>query len=131
MDEVEVELRLLAALFMLLLYIGMFYRNCRITTKIKIDDIRIKAKFFPKYYSMPPRWIRKHFKLKKSYIPKFLLFRLYLAVSFLFLALLNATICLIIKPNYIVIQIMTFVPLFFYCIDLIVFFIVCHIFEKR
>ena len=126
----EVKFKLLSAFLMLLVSLGL-YRSCRSTTKIEIEDIKTNLKYFPKHYIMPPRWIRKHFNLRKAYIPKFLLFRLYLAISFLILGPISAIICLIIKPNWYFVQAMFFTPQIFYVIDLIVFFILCHFFKKR
>lgn len=46
-----------------------------------IKEVKTNFKFFPRHYSMPPKWIRKLYHLKKAKIPKYLLFMLYLSVA--------------------------------------------------
>ena len=51
-------------LFLICVYLAA-YRFFRFTAVITINDIKTNFKLFPKHYALPPRWIRKHFKLKK------------------------------------------------------------------
>ena len=63
--------------------------------KLAIEDIRINFRFFPKHYAMPPRWIRKHFNLRKKEIPKFCLFGLYVAIFDLYSILIEIPLVMI------------------------------------
>ncbi len=105
-----------------------FYRN---STLVAIDDIRTNFKFFPKHYCLPPRMIRKHFGLKKSEIPKFLCFRLYVSLSSWVLAPISSIICVCVAFDKTVIYIMMSIPPIFVVADTITFLIMLHIYKKR
>ncbi len=109
-------------------YIHYYYK---VTAKTKIEEIKTNFRFFPKHYVLPPRWIRKRFKLKKEEIPKFLLCRLLgstlcfilsfiMPFAFLFTQLVPAI-------GYIIVA----VPIFCALLDQIVFVIMCLVFERK
>ena len=106
----------------------IFFRS---TAKIKIDEIKTNFKYFPKQYSLPPRWMRKHFKLQKAEIPKFLLFRLYLAISYGVLAPISVIVGIITQFDSHVLRIMAFSSVLFVIPDSVVFIIMSHLFEKK
>ena len=80
------------------------------TTIITANEIKTNFKFFPKHYAMPPRWLRKHYKLKKTEIPKYWLFRLYLAFAIKVMAPVAALVALFSFLNSTVVYIILFLP---------------------
>lgn len=109
----------------LLLY--LFLKNSAI---VAMNEIKTNFKLFSKHYCLPPVWIRKHFKLKKTEIPKFLLFRLYVAMFFLVSAPIAVIICLVSQFNFRVIGSLMFFPGLFVLIDNVVFIILYFAFKK-
>ena len=95
-----------------------------------IDEIRTKFKLYPKHYSLPPSWVRKHFKLKKDPVPKYLLFRLFVAIAFGILAPISTIVCLCTGFNHMAIGIMLLAPCIFAIVDTVQFIITSHIFKK-
>ena len=79
-----------------------FYYITRNRATFMINEIKTNFKFYPKHYSMPPKWIRKHFNLKKAEIPKFLLLRLYWAIAILAFIPATVIVCLISQLNALV-----------------------------
>ena len=116
-------------LFLICVYL-LSYRFFRITAVGTINDIKRNLKLFPKHYALPPRWIRKHFKLKKAEVPKFLLFRLYVSLACGILAFATPIIYLLSNFNAIVGGVMAFAPIIYLFPDLVVFFVLSHIFKK-
>ena len=126
----DIMTRIQLALGLSIVYIIGFYRYYRITAKLEIEKIKTNFKFYPKHYVLPPRWIRKHFKLKKKSIPKFIMFRLYLAVAFI--ALIPITIIIFLLPivNATFMYWMPFGLIFFAFVDVVVFEILCSIYNR-
>lgn len=54
--------------------------------------VRTWSPYYPKWYILPPRWIRKIFNLKKRLMPKFLFFELIMSLIFAALAPINLII---------------------------------------
>lgn len=104
-----------------------FFRNSALGM---IDEVKINFKHFPNHYVLPPRWIRNHFKLKKSEIPKYLFFRLCVSMIFGLLAPITSIICMISQLNNLVIGILIFSPCVFVIPDTIAFIIISHAFKK-
>ena len=73
----------------------LFYYRHKNHMKLAIEDIKTNFRFFPKHYAMPPRWIRKHFNLRKNEIPKFCLFGLYVAIFDLYSILIEIPLVMI------------------------------------
>lgn len=64
----------------------MLYVHSRKTTLSQMKDVKpiiSDPEFVKKYYVMPSARIRKHFKLRKQYVPKFILFRLKLTIAYI------------------------------------------------
>ena len=106
----------------------LFFRNSAVGM---INEIRTNFKLFAKHYSMPPQWMRKHFNLKKTEIPKFLLFRLYVSMAFGILIPITSIVCLITQFNSYAVGGMMFFPCLFVILDTVVFSILSHIFKRR
>ena len=119
-----IEIIMILSLYILAYF---FFRNSAIGM---IDEIRTNFRFFPKHYALPPRWIRKHFNLRKEEIPKFLLFRLYVSLFFAFSAPLAILICMLSRFNTYVVGVMLFLPCFVIP-DTFVFMILAHVFKKK
>ena len=104
-----------------------FFRNSAIGM---IDEIKTNFKLFPKHYTLPPRWMRKHFKLKKSEIPKYLFFRLCVSMFFGLLTPVVCVVCLFSQFNACVVGAMVLLPCAFVIPDTVVFIIMSRIFKK-
>ena len=105
-----------------------FFKNSAIGM---INEVKTNFNLFPKYYCLPPRWMRKHFNLKNKKIPQYLCFRLYVSIAFGLLAPVTTIIGLCTQFNNIVIGIILFAPSFFVLPDTIQFIILSHIFKKK
>ena len=60
--------------------------------------LRTNSSFFPKHYTIPPRWIRKLFSLPKRYMANFLVFELYLSLIHIALGFINVVLQLLNFP---------------------------------
>ena len=105
-----------------------FFRNSALGM---IAEVRTNFRLYEKHYKLPPRWLRKHFRLKKDEIPKYLLFRLYVSISFGIMAPISIVICLASQLNSLVVGIMLFIPCVFVIPDSIVFIILSSIFKRH
>lgn len=122
----------LIVIFSEYLLLFLFYRNSAITA---IEEIKTNFKFFPKYYSLPPRWLRNFFKLPNSEVPTFLHFRLWISFIHLCLAFLASIIHILTMGNTainsVVVAIILFTPCVFGILDTISFCILFSVFNKR
>lgn len=97
-----------------------------------LNEVKTNFRLYPKHYSMPPKWMRKHFNLKKAEIPKYLIFRLYLSMSFLILAPIASIVCFVTVFNPKVAGALIFYPsVFIVFVDFVVFVIMFHIFKRK
>lgn len=109
-------------------YMHYYYK---VTAKNKIEEIKTNFRFFPKHYALPPRWIRKRFKLKKEEIPKFLLCRLLGSALYFILSFIMPFIFLFAQFNSIIKYIIVATPLFCALLDQTVFVIMSLVFKRK
>ena len=71
--------------WVLVCFYMLYDRSKRITLSAMKDikPIISDPEFIKKYYVMPSARIRKHFKLRKQCVPKFILFRLKLTIAYI------------------------------------------------
>ena len=129
METVVRGIQMTEALILMGLYF-LCYCFTRNSAKETISDIGYNSKFYPYHYTLPPKWLRKHFGLKKSMIPKFLCARLYLALAWGGLVPITALICLIAQCNKVVVGFLLVFPCAFTILDTIIFTIVSYIYKK-
>lgn len=120
---------MIAAASVLLLY-TLLYLVIKDTTINSINKIKRNFKYYPKHYCMPSRWMRKHFKLPKREIPKFLCFRLYESAACIALIPVMFFVLLFTQFNEYVASGIIFVSAMFFLLDQIVWLILSSIFEK-
>lgn len=123
----EIKMFGVIILFCLYLILYLFFRN---SARHAINDIRTNFRFFPKHYAHPPRWIRKHFNLRNEEIPKFLLFRLYVSLSFVLLEPIVIIVSILSLLNTYTITLLMVLPMPFVLFDTITFVILYHIYRK-
>ena len=117
------------ALYMMAFYLvgGWFHTDAILLT---IDEIKTNFRFYPKHYCMPPRWMRKFFKMKKREIPKFLCYRLYVCFAAFLWAFIGFIIAFVSQFNVVIIALVWFLPCFYLIPDIIVFLILRWIYIK-
>ena len=103
-----------------------FYKNLSLGS---IQDIGINTKFYPKHYKTAPKFMRRWWDLKHK-IPKFILFRLWMALVFLCTGPIISIIFLCCNQNAKIIIMAMFIPCAPLLLDVVVFLITIHIFEK-
>lgn len=54
-------------------------------TRGMINENHINQKFYPKHYTVPSRFIKKFFMIKKQKIPKYLYYMCYATITYFFL----------------------------------------------
>ena len=80
------------------------------STIFTANQIKTNFKYYPKHYVLPPRWLRKHYKLKKTEIPKYWLFRLYVAFVIKILSPVATLVALFSLLNSTVVSALIFFP---------------------
>lgn len=106
----------------------LFFRS---SAKGMIEDIKTNFKFFPKHYIMPPRWMREHFALKKTEIPKFLFFRLLISLLHLILIPVQIIVYVILRFDPFVVYDFVLASCVYVIPDTIVFIIFSRVYKKR
>ena len=96
-----------------------------------IDKIRTNSRLYPKYYVLPSKCLRKYFGLKKSKIPNYLYYRLYISLVFCILAPITTVVCLCTEFNIYAIKVMIFAPCLFVIPDTIFYIILSNIYKKK
>lgn len=71
------------------------FLTCKNSALGMIKRIRRNEKYYPSKYVIPPRFIRKFFRIFKTPIPKFLLTEFYFSLLFLILAPVSTLLCFI------------------------------------
>ena len=88
-----IEICLLCVVYVL----GYFFlKNSALET---IDKSSSSFALLPRHYIITPRWMRKHFCIKKHKIPRFICVRLYLALGLLILIPIIILVYLFAKCN--------------------------------
>ena len=119
-----VEILMLIALY------GMchfFFKNSAIG---ELSEMKWIYQEKPNRYLKTPRWIKKHFRVKNEFIPKYICFRLCVSVFSLMMIPISALICLITKLDSIAVGIMVFVPCAYVIPDTLVYALYCRVFWK-
>ena len=68
--------------------------TCKNSALGLIEEIGICKRFYPKYYIIPARWMRKVFKVRQTRIPIFLYVELFLSIAFFVLGPINIAVSL-------------------------------------
>ena len=107
------------------------YIHFRATAKEIIALSSANYQYSSKQYTMPPKFIRKHFRLKKEFIPKHALVRYYLSVVCLIVMSLSPVIYLISGFNDAIMGIMVCVIIAVGFVDAVVFVTTSIVLKKR
>ena len=119
-----VEILMLVALY------GMchfFFKNSAIG---ELSEMRWIYQEKPNRYLQTPRWIKKRFRVKNKFIPKYIYFRLCVSVFFLMMIPISTLICFITNLNSIAIGVMVFVPCAYVIPDTLFYVIYCRVLWK-
>ena len=67
-----------------------------------IKEISSNSKYYPKWYALPGKWIRKIYKLNNRFIPKYLYLELILSLIYAMLGPINLLIVLLLESKPII-----------------------------
>lgn len=76
-------------------YLGvawLSYASCRRSALGMIKQIGTVSRYFPKHYMVPPKWMKKFFRIRQRVIPRYLCFELLVSLACLFFGLINSII---------------------------------------
>jgi len=96
-----------------------------------IKEIGTNRKYYPKSYAIPPRWIRKIFKLEKREIAKFIRNDLVVSLFFGFLGPLNTLIFFASNRNAKVAGVLFMLHICMILLDFIYVSIMYFVFKKK
>ena len=96
-----------------------------------LNKVKTNFRLYPKHYSMPPRWMRKRFKLRKADIPKYLIVRLYIAMAFLICAPILAFVTFVTQFYPIVPLVLLYFVYFVVFFDIVIYIIMYSVFSKK
>ena len=95
-------------------------------------EIRIKSKFYPIHYMIPPRWLRKMFSLTKKEMAKFLVWQLYFSIVSIAVGIVNVVLLLInFSGSVFIVKHLIFLQICLELIDALVFAVLLRKFKQR
>lgn len=95
-----------------------------------IREIGVNRRYYPKHYAIPPRWIRKVFKLEKREIPRFICNEFVVSLFFALLGPLNALTFILSSGNMALAGMLGMIHICMILIDFIYVSIIYFIFKK-
>lgn len=94
--------------------------------------LRTNSKFFPKYYSIPPRWVRILFALPKRHMANFLVLQLYFSLIHIALGVINVAFASLNFPwSKLVFGYIVMCTCIWGLLDGITYMVLLHIFKAR
>ena len=105
--------------------------NCKNSALGMIERIGTNTKHYPKGYIAPAKWVRRLFKVKQLFIPRYLYFELILSLFFAGLGPVNLMICILVDcaPDIVGILVMLHICLVIF--NMIFFSISSSLLKKR
>ena len=107
----------------------LFGLHCKNSTIGMMEEVGVFPLCHPKRYIVTPNWVRKVFKIKHRFIPRYFYFRLILSLFYATLGPVNLIVLMVAGADLGGILLMCNVCL--YLIDVIVFIIISSIMKKK
>ena len=98
---------------------------------LMIKEISSNSKYYPKWYTLPAKWIRKNFKLNDRFIPKYLYFELIISLVYIALGPINLVIAIATSFSPTVVKILVLHHSAWIALSTINFVIMSIIMKKR
>ena len=123
MDIVGIFIMFLAISF-------LFSTHCRNSTIGMIEEVGVYPLRHPKRYILTPKWVRKVFKIKHRFIPRYFYFRLILCLFYAALCPINTIVYIISGCSANIGGILVMFHVCLFLVDTIFFLIISFIMKK-